>query len=967
MNPKILERLLKAKRTNGKSYVVLMGIKDILIPFTCIAKQYDFPLDGVIVMDQPQVLSEAYSGFPIVDLNNYPFPPKQTLLVLAIPAQLPQDFYRQLWSNGFQAFVGLNSLDMSEMFTLIQHKNFLLDKVRDALRRNNLNRTLLFDSGAKISILKNVLNMPGFPLDGTVQSVDQTSCDALLMFPIENQQHKQSLQALEQQNVHVLPLYPNDLLTTEHYWNVARIFYDYFDLNNVPDFVSRYETQSRFILNAYQKVNLSLLYVEDDAEVMKACALALLMDIDKVLHVVLPISRQGNIVNYQAGADNFLLKQLRHNIKVISLESREFWRYFIKRYPLFVEYSNSLYNYYVCKYIDGNLNVRAASIEFTAEELKSVPSESYAVFSLSKRYDWQNVIENRLRERGLQSVILSNSLSSAESAALIKGARLMISDRLSDRYAAMIYGVPLVSINMTTFTLDEQLSVRAPETMTVMLPKLYHHVPTKRTLSFQEIWRFEEQIPDVAARKDFYKHNQVESLDNTQDEIWDAIVEMLSRLDGNFKQSDEEEFTHKTFHKWLGWSKDNRSRDVYDSHVSIKFLQRHKELLSLLTYAQREALLIKNFIPPAELATLTARSKNKIKVRVFFVIMHIWNVNKTICESCLKDNDIDLLIIVMNAREKEFLSQQGYNCVYQNEYDIKSDRPDVIMISNMFGESHRTIGDIRKYAKLVIVSVFPLVLYGGLDTFIRNVESQWAPYNPDYYLFESYLYKKLKPLDYFKDKPLVETGNPKYDGIYTACRDIKSVKGWEKLDGKKIILYAPDHGTNAGIACADQVGVDFFAGAIFQYAFSNPDMGLIFRPHPDLIRELTDRFNFWSGDDLDNFRRYCANSPNIVFDETENYNNAYALASAVVTSPWCGIVMSALPTGKPICPDAVKHCYRVFSVPEMFNFFGMIERGEDPMREFRQQKAKEYVKHFDGKNGWRIKEFIKQAFKNKLG
>ena len=64
--------------------------------------------------------------------------------------------------------------------------------------------------------------------------------------------------------------------------------------------------------------------------------------------------------------------------------------------------------------------------------------------------------------------------------------------------------------------------------------------------------------------------------------------------------------------------------------------------------------------------------------------------------------------------------------------------------------------------------------------------------------------------------------------------------------------------------------------------------------------------------------------------------------------------------------EAVRHCYKVFSPKELFDFLNMIERDEDPMREFRQQKAKEYVKHFDGKNGWRIKEFIKQAFKDKF-
>ena len=53
----------------------------------------------------------------------------------------------------------------------------------------------------------------------------------------------------------------------------------------------------------------------------------------------------------------------------------------------------------------------------------------------------------------------------------------------------------------------------------------------------------------------------------------------------------------------------------------------------------------------------------------------------------------------------------------------------------------------------------------------------------------------------------------------------------------------------------------------------------------------------------------------------------------------------------------------MYNVEEMIKFLDMIGRGEDPLYETRLAAVRKNVKHFDSKNGWRIKEFIKQAFK----
>ena len=40
----------------------------------------------------------------------------------------------------------------------------------------------------------------------------------------------------------------------------------------------------------------------------------------------------------------------------------------------------------------------------------------------------------------------------------------------------------------------------------------------------------------------------------------------------------------------------------------------------------------------------------------------------------------------------------------------------------------------------------------------------------------------------------------------------------------------------------------------------------------------------------------------------------------------------------------------------------MIRNKQDPMLSLREKGSREFVKHFDGKNGYRIKEFIKAKY-----
>ena len=60
----------------------------------------------------------------------------------------------------------------------------------------------------------------------------------------------------------------------------------------------------------------------------------------------------------------------------------------------------------------------------------------------------------------------------------------------------------------------------------------------------------------------------------------------------------------------------------------------------------------------------------------------------------------------------------------------------------------------------------------------------------------------------------------------------------------------------------------------------------------------------------------------------------------------------------PYHQDLADCYYAAYSKEDIISFFELIKNEKDHMLEKRKKALKEYIKHFDGKNGERIKAFI---------
>ena len=495
----VFERSLKMKKNSGKLYAILIGLKEFVAPICFLAKKFNFPIDGVIVINEQHSVKEDFSDVPIVDINHLSFSAKQTFVIFALPGQPIQTLWQQIVPLGFQSAISIDGSDIQEMFQTLAFKNFLVERLRAELRQTPYEHVWIFNQGSRVSAIRNILLMSGMPLDGVINSFEQKTDDSFLILPIENAQHREALQSPALRNdERILPLDGGDLLAAEHYWNAHRVFFDYFDLNNAPDFMTKFEEQVRHVFYSYDEVNVSILNVENEMQIAAACAQSLIVVDKKILHVVLPFNQQGNQLNYDAAKNNSLLKKVNRHLCVLTPESREFWRYFIKKHPERVSYSTSVYDYYAFRYRLEPLKIDSSAIEFSAEERKQLCREKSAKYS-----------------------------ATADD--------MIVSDSPAQRWLAMLLEVPIVLVNMSTYTLDEKLSVRSDKSPMLILPRKIFHEPSRRLLGLPEILGLEEQIPNFDIRMQFFNANAINLISNTPDEIQSAIDEMIEKDRGGLK------------------------------------------------------------------------------------------------------------------------------------------------------------------------------------------------------------------------------------------------------------------------------------------------------------------------------------------------------------------------------------------------------------------------------------------------
>ncbi len=321
----------------------------------------------------------------------------------------------------------------------------------------------------------------------------------------------------------------------------------------------------------------------------------------------------------------------------------------------------------------------------------------------------------------------------------------------------------------------------------------------------------------------------------------------------------------------------------------------------------------------------------------------------------------------IQMKENKMRYEFDYNCV-----DMKFD---VLIVHHVQLQPSDDVKSIINNSALKVAVPIGVISYNVQGLNAENIRT----YQATEIFCEKSIYEKTSE-DIIKEFHCYTTGNPKFDCIYEASRHkVQIPEKFRKLHNraiKKIILWTTDHKPDFQLCTAD-VAFDLYADTLFNYINSHHDVGLIFRPYNTYIRGLI-RDGLMTEEQIDYFRNYCEQSPNIVWDDEPDYSVSYSMADAIIADAGCGIICSALPMMKPIGitlrwdmnvsnilernREILENHYLIMSGKEMISFFEMVMEGKDPNFEKRKAICEKYVTHFDGKNGERIKNIIKDKY-----
>lgn len=422
----------------------------------------------------------------------------------------------------------------------------------------------------------------------------------------------------------------------------------------------------------------------------------------------------------------------------------------------------------------------------------------------------------------------------------------------------------------------------------------------------------------------------------------------------------------------------------FDTHDrSLKACREQRAIIGTTAGIRERSAVTKEYMKRLDMHTLLPEEfQEAIKVRfVFWGGVYFWNTQKSIIKAFQDDIRFDVKIIIYGSydmkKKEDILRRNHCEAIYMHQYSVSKDKPDVLIISpgaDWLSYKQQDLEDFQRNA--VFIAAIPMTLIKisnqPMKEHLDKIMNETSK-NIDYFLFDKLIYQEAKKENLTNER-MVEIGHPKFDEIYYFMQKERELPDdWKKVKDKKIILWTTDHVYESG-----NVTIDLYMEKVLGYFGTHSDIALIFRPHPILIVELLDE-GIWTEEAVNKLKRFMKSTPNMIWDDLPEYALSYSIADAIIADCNCGISVSALATEKPVgiffrydsrkCipahPQVIEALYRIHSVEDAYSFFDMVSRGQDPMKEVRQEARRQYISHFDGQNGRRIKEFIVEKYLEK--
>lgn len=370
---------------------------------------------------------------------------------------------------------------------------------------------------------------------------------------------------------------------------------------------------------------------------------------------------------------------------------------------------------------------------------------------------------------------------------------------------------------------------------------------------------------------------------------------------------------------------------------------------------------------------------------------YMWNSLESIWKSANEDENCNCYVVPIpyyklisrdnGVTEQVFTYEGNMLPEYVPVLDYKSFNleelnPDIIYIHNQYDDCNNATRvdsryfsyNLKKYTGMLVY-----VTYGILGpypvSFYKDFYSFISTRNFDKVVVQSEAFEIIAEYAGVEKSKLVSTGSPKFDALVNSLEKQEVSELYvNKFKGKTVLLWATTlmkiiNGKNRVLDEMEE---------LFNLVKNNPNLGLIYRPHPLEFSYVESKANECFDRYMDLIRD-AENTDNIIVDKNPNYYEAFKIADALISDK-SSVLIEFMGTEKPVLiyDTGIERDYYNKNVFDIFSnyvvgeddmtvekFIDLVINKKDTRKKDRLDSLKTVLANLDGTCGEKTHKYIR--------
>ena len=385
------------------------------------------------------------------------------------------------------------------------------------------------------------------------------------------------------------------------------------------------------------------------------------------------------------------------------------------------------------------------------------------------------------------------------------------------------------------------------------------------------------------------------------------------------------------------------------------------------------------------------------KIKVVFVCHRpqIWDALKSVCKACIADEMFEVTIVTIPNKKQlpklglgheEYVSEgaeeffkdypcqviQGYDYENKTWFDLKKLEPDYLFFQTPYDvcrPPEYKSDVVCLYTRICYVHYGMPFMDGYIaeESFPRSFLKHTYFHFAEFLEMQKFYVNRVAENPVHKHERVVLTGYPKLDGVekYVGCES----ESWHfKGEAKRYrIMWTPRWSTGENNCTFFD-----FKDKLLDYVEKQKDAEFLFRPHPQAFAEFVEKKEM-TAEEVENYKARYESMENAFIDTQREYLPSFYSSDVLITDE-SSIIPEYFLTGKPViftykephlndfAKKIAEGFYWVKNWEEMEEVLAKLKKGQDELKEKREQLIQEAFYMPEEGSGTEIKECLKMDF-----